>query len=368
MKIQFFMPTNISIGTDAIVENADSLASLGKKALLVTGRHSAIKSGAQEDLIKVLSKQGIEYCIFNEIEANPSIESVLKGANFAATEKVDFVIGIGGGSPLDAAKAIAFFAGTNLSVADVLEKRFPRQCLPIVLIPTTAGTGSEVTPYSILTHVETKSKFTVSSALTFAKYALIDAKYTASLPKSITFNTAIDALSHAIESMLTIKHNAFSDLLCKESIRIIGAKFNALHQEKLSYEDREALLYASTLAGIAIAQTGTAAVHAMGYSLTNYKGIDHGRANALLIGDFLRLVASKNPTIVQEIIDAGDFGSIDAFLKSIDALLGTIEVISQDELVFYTDLAMEKANVKNTIVPLSKNELLSIFQNRFASN
>lgn len=365
MPIKFLMPTEFYLGKDAVANHAAVFASMGKKALLVTGKSSAKLSGAQDDIIQILAKNDIAYSIFDEIEANPSIESTLKGAAFAAFEKVDFVIGIGGGSPLDAAKTIALFAGANLSIEDVLQKRFPKHSLPTILIPTTAGTGSEVTPYSILTDLKSKSKFNVSSPITFAKYAIADAKYTESLPKTIAINTTIDALSHSIEGMLGLRHNDLTDLLAKESISLICQRFPALHQEKLSYKDREALLYASSLGGMVISQTGTTAVHAMGYALTNYKGIDHGRANALLIGGFLRFIQSKDSQRIAEIMKAAGFKNLDEFCQSLDALLGDIEKISPQECIAFTKLTMANKNVRNSDMQPEEADILKIFKDRF---
>ena len=156
----------------------------------------------------------------------------------------------------------------------------------MIHIPTTAGTGSEVTPYAILTNELGKTKTSIAAPCLFPKYALCDPKYMMSLNAEITINTAIDALSHAVEGMLTLRGNVLSDALAIESISCMASVFEALKKRVFTLEDRRSFLYASMVAGIVISQTGTTAVHSMGYSLTYFRDVDHGRANGLVIVDF----------------------------------------------------------------------------------
>ena len=162
------------------------------------------------------------------------------------------------------------YATNDIEPIQIFDGEQESKPLPILAVPTTAGTGSEVTQYSVLTVDAEETKKSFSTSDTFMKIAFLDAKYTEALPLSITIDTAVDALSHAFESILNRRTTVFSELYAKEAIKLSGKSINALKEGNLSFEDRENLLLASTYAGVAIAQTGTTVVHSMGYPLTYY--------------------------------------------------------------------------------------------------
>lgn len=233
----------------------------------------------------------------------------------------------------------------------------------MAFVPTTAGTGSEVTPYSILTNDKLQTKTSIASPLLFPKLAFLDAKYTEGLSKATAVNTAIDALSHSVEGMISIRANKLSDCLAAESIRGIFSCMDSLKSGTLSFEEREVLLYSSMLGGVVISHTGTTAVHSMGYSLTYFRGIDHGRANGLLLGEFLKLVEKTFPEKVSEIVSLGGLPSANEFKAKLFELLGEMESFEADELEKYSDIAVNAKNVKNGIVVPTKEEILNIYKN-----
>jgi len=163
-------------------------------------------------------------------------------------------------------------------------------------VPATAGTGSEVTPYAIVTNDFKRTKTSLSAPEMFPKLAFLDGKYMLSLPRNTTIHTAIDALSHAVEGMFTTKSTPQGDLVALESIRLLFGIFPKLQASSaLSLSERDTLLYASMLAGTVIAQAGTTAVHTLGYALTYHYGTDHGEANGVLLGEILRSQRSGFP-------------------------------------------------------------------------
>ncbi|MGN1116339.1 MAG: iron-containing alcohol dehydrogenase, partial [Candidatus Ornithomonoglobus sp.] len=175
----FHMPTKITVGTNAVKENTADLI-LGTRAMIVTGKSSGKKSGALDDVTDALTQNNIPYLIYDKIENNPTIESTAEGGAAARGFGADFLIGIGGGSPLDAAKAIAVYAvnepkdGSDFELYDIFNGSYKNKPLPMAGIPTTAGTGSEATPYSILTLHRDKNKKSFSSPDVFYKTAFID--------------------------------------------------------------------------------------------------------------------------------------------------------------------------------------------------
>ena len=139
--MQFYMPTKVIMDDDCVSKNSELIKSFGKKAMIGTGRTSALKNGSQADVVKALSENGQEYVVFNEVMSNPTIECVYKGADFAKANNVDFIIAIGGGSPMDAAKAIALLSRQDIPEEELFLNNFTSDVLPMIFIPTTAGTG-----------------------------------------------------------------------------------------------------------------------------------------------------------------------------------------------------------------------------------
>lgn len=162
-------------------------------------------------------------------------------------------------------------------------------------------------------------------------------------------HVAIDALSHSVEGMLSVKSSLITDLLAKDSIRCISQHFGSLKAGTLSYEDREKLLYASMLGGIVIAHTGTTAVHSMGYSLTFFKNIDHGRANGLLLAAFLDFVQERNRELVQSILAIMGYTTVSQLRETLSCLLGEKETVTAEELEKFTAIAITAKNIPNCV-------------------
>ena len=287
MKFNLHIPTRIVSGEGCLKENAGLLA-LGKHALIVTGKTSARKCGALDDLLPLLAQADIYTVIFDRITENPRLETCYEGGQLAARMGADFVIGIGGGSPIDAAKAIASFAANpTMSPGDLFDaSRRQNPSLPIVAIPTTAGTGSEANPYSVMTLPGGEHKKTYSAPDSWAKVAFLDPRYTATLPVPTTRSTALDAFAHALESFLSPKSTDVSEMMALYAARKIWA---VIGNDPAVYnmEMRRELMAAACAAGIAISITGTGFPHPLGYSVTLLDNVPHGAACALFGGDYI---------------------------------------------------------------------------------
>ena len=288
----YYMPTKIIKGEGCVLDSPNLLI-LGKKAFIVTGKHSGALSGALDDVKSVLENNKIPYHVYDKIENNPEISDMAEGGRMCREFGADFIVAIGGGSPLDAAKAISVYctneprACSDFTLYDIFSGQFKNDPLPMCAIPTTAGTGSEVTPYSILTLHKEQTKRSFSSPLVFYKAAFLDPKYTANLPLQITRNTAVDAMCHLLEGYTNKKSSNLTDYMAIEGLRLIGECKNGLLTGEISMEERDKLLYASCLGGIVISQTGTTVVHSMGYALTYFHDIPHGMANGYLVYGYL---------------------------------------------------------------------------------
>ncbi|CAM3524485.1 1,3-propanediol dehydrogenase [Vibrio aerogenes CECT 7868] len=373
MNYTYHMPTKVFSGNHCIIENSHVLKSFGNKAMLVTGRSSAKKNGSQDDVVAALEKQGIEYVVFDQVMANPTVACTYEGAAFAKANQVDFIVAIGGGSPMDAAKAMALLAKQDVAEADLFNGQYSEDVLPVIAVPTTAGTGSEVTQYSILTNDAAETKTSIVSDIIFPKVAFVDARYMLGLPVTTTVNTAVDALSHAIEGMLSIRASLVSDALAKESIRFF-VKAAPLMCEAVARNDasvldervRNDLMQCAMLAGMVIAQTGTTAVHAMGYSLTYFKDIDHGRANGLLLAEYMAVVQESEPQLITDILSALGMTELGQFKALLNQLLGAAEVLTQAEVLKYTAKAVTVKSIEgNCKVKPSEDEVKSMFMEAF---
>lgn len=368
MSAEFILPTKVISGHDCVKSAGAEICALGKKFLIVTGRSSAKKCGALDDVIAALESEKRDYAIFDKIPSNPDIDIVYDGADAARQAGADAVIAIGGGSPMDAGKAIALLAAQDIKREELFSGKYEKKTLPVICVPTTAGTGSEVTQYSILTNHEAKTKTTLAAPFMFPKLALLDGKYMAELPRKTTVNTAMDAMTHLMESYLSVKAGAITKSLSIAGLEIIGRELEKLRRFELTEEDRTELLTASDLGGIVIAQTGTTAVHAMGYSLTYFKEIDHGRANGLLMAEYLKFAEKAAPEAVKTVVSAAGFESTESFDKYISELLGDKEKITPEELKMYSETAIKAKNIPNSIAAPSKEDLYRIYSAVFSDN
>jgi len=282
MKFGFHLPTKVVFYPGSLEILGEETAKLGSKCLVVTGRTFAKKYGYVDKIRELLNASGVKAEFFSRVEPNPSFQTVDEGAKLAEKLGVDVVIGFGGGSAMDAAKAIALLTSKGGRIKDYVGVPMDEEeVIPIVAVPTTCGTGSEVTRYSVLTDVENKKKVVVFGYSILPHVAVIDPTILKHLPPRLVAYTGFDALSHAIEALTAKKSQPISDLFALESIRLI---FQHLEKAvKGDFQSLETMHYASMLAGVAINFAGTNIVHGLGYYLTAHHDIHHGLANALLL-------------------------------------------------------------------------------------
>jgi len=364
MEFKYYMPVKTFFGEKCIEKNSGEFLQMGKKAFIATGKSSSEKNGSLADVKKALDSMGISWIHYNRIEPNPSVDDVRAASLLAKESAADFIIGIGGGSPLDAAKAIAILAVNDIDEDAMFGGIFKNRPLPVAAIPTTAGTGSEVTPYSILASAKISNKKSVGSDTIFPRVAFLDPSYTATLSNETTINTAVDALSHAIEGYLSARGTEVIKPFAMESIRIIGECIPELKNSTIRKEVRENLLYASMLAGIVIAHTGTTALHAMGYPLTYHRNIDHGRANGLLMYHYLKFIEPSGQK-VKNIINAIGMKNLDELGHLINMLLGEKEMLSDQEISMFAKKSMTSKNITYTSPRPEEKDIRKIYEDSF---
>ncbi len=364
---KYFLPTQIFFGDNVVLENAEALR-LGKRAFIVTGSTSGRASGALDDVEKALLFLNIEYTVYDKISNNPTIEECVDGAKCARAFKADFIIGIGGGSPLDAAKAIAVYTanqpmvGTSFEMMDIYRGEYENTPLPMAAIPTTAGTGSEVTPYSVLTLHSEKTKRGFSSPDTFYKVAFLDGKYILALPIQILKNTVVDAMSHLIEGYTNKRSSPFTDYIALEGLRLIASRLGNLIHDDIDLDTANDLILASTFAGIVIAHTGTTVVHSMGYPLTYFKNIPHGMANGLLLGGYLEETEKVLPEKVKNILEALGISEVRGVRYLLMALLPCKETFTEKEIDEWVERTVKAKNALTSPFEVTVDTEKRIFQ------
>lgn len=332
MNMNFFVNTRLITGVDCVKNNAERLGSYGDRCLIVTGASSAKKCGALDDVTEALDLTGVKYEIYDKICQNPTVESCFEAGKIASDFKADFILGIGGGSPLDASKAIAVVAANpDITEENLYAMNWAEQPLPVVAVGTTAGTGSEVTSVAVITNSKGFKK-SFRNDLSYPVLSLGDPKYTLSLSDSFTRSTAVDALAHCVESFFNRSANDISKIYAVAGIRKLLKIFDKIMSEStdsLTIEDREELYNASILGGLAIAITGTAFPHALGYFLTENYGIAHGTACAVFINEFIDYNADVKPELTKEFFDEIRVDT-DSFKTAVKKITPSIDVKLSD--------------------------------------
>ena len=348
-NFSFYMPVNILGGKNALQNNKSIFLELGKKCLIVTGSSSAKKSGALDELISILDEFDIEYIIFDEITENPLTSTCCEGGTVARKFDADFVVGIGGGSPLDASKAICVYATNPHIINDgIYTEKVTNKPLPLIVIGTTSGTGSEVSGVSVLTR-ENGRKQSISGKNYYAKYAIADAKYTYSVPYRTTVSTALDALAHAIESMFSPRADFLTEQFALISIKMIYPILEKLNASKElpTEQDRDTLYFASLYAGFALNKGGTGFPHGMGYALTEDYNVPHGIACAVFLPQYLCECEKANPTLFQQVLTAMNSDK-DSANKLISDLCDLHLSIPDNKIIEYVERWETLKNFKNS--------------------
>lgn len=381
--MKLYMPTKVYSEKNCVENHSRELAALGTKALVVTGKHSSRINGSLEDVTKALERENIPYMVYDEIEENPSVETVMKAASLGITEGTDFVIGVGGGSPMDASKAIALMIANPEHDERLLYTRtqvspdgpvYP--ALPVAEIPTTAGTGSEVTPYAILTknvlpdivlttipeadvqaafsHLEKKTKQSISHSV-FPALALVDVSYLQTASRSGCINTAVDTLAHLIESHLNANSTEYSRIYSEMGLRTWARIKDKLLRYEIGEEERQALMRACTLGGMAIAHTGTSLPHGLSYPVTCEMGLPHGKAVGIFLPGFIRNYGNQEEAM--KVLSLLDFGGEQTFSEYIRQLLGEVSIAEDLWERTMDELLANPAKLKNYPFMIDKEKL-----------
>ena len=327
---EFRLPGVTHFGWGAVEKAGEEAARLGRRALLVTGRSAMKETGVGERVTKLLADAGVAVVPFTGVESDPRAHTVDRGAAVARAEKCDLVVGLGGGSPMDTARAIAAMAVLEGSILDYLRgKPIDRPGLPLMNIATTAGTASEITAVSVILDEERALKFGIKSPYWFAKVAITDPELTLSMPPALTASTGLDALTHAIESYLSTGATPPSEALALRAVALIGANLPAVYADGSNRPAREAMAMGSMLAGMAFANSGLGLVHGLVHPLGARHGMSHGNACGRLLPYVMRFNQPAAEQKLREVARAltGDpSATAEDAISAVERLLATVNV------------------------------------------
>ncbi len=370
-----YMPAKVYFGDNSIEVLGEEARRLGTKALFVATNKARVarKTGYYDKIMESLKASGLSVYEYVDVEHDPPIDNIMHAVELFKDKGIDLIIAFGGGSALDAGKAIA----VGLSLGDVRKYLFPNmveeEVIPIIAIPTTCGTGSEVTRYSILTDKEVNKKVALTGYPIIPRVAIVDPLTLKTLPGNLTAWTGFDALSHALEAYLSKKSNPIVESIALEAAKIVVD--NIVESYKGSMDAKRKLHLASTMAGIAINTAGTTMIHGLGYYLTTHHGVHHGLANAVYMPFALKYnLENLSNSKVSRLLKAFNTETIEDFLSIICRVLDSTGIpssllelgLSQGELDLMVKNALDyRRNMENNPVEVNEESLRTVILNAF---
>lgn len=381
MGREFIIPGQIITGSGALKIAEEKLKSCGKKALLVTDK-VMIQLGNAAKVEEALKNQGIEFAVYDEISGEPTDVMIEAGLKVYLDAKCDFLIALGGGSPIDSMKAIGALAANGGRISDYMGKVIGGTIPPLVAIPTTAGTGSEATQFTIITDTQKDVKMLLKGQVLMPDLAIIDPQFTMTAPPKITAATGLDALTHAIEAFSSKKAQTLSDTFALSAVKRIFTYLPIAFREGTDVQAREQMSVAALEAGIAFNNASVTIVHGMSRPIGALFHIAHGLSNAMLLKECLRFVLDGAYDRFAELARAvkvaeesdSDQDASEKFLVAVEELCQVLETpsleeygIKKDEFFQVIDKmssdAMESGSPQNTKKEIGLDDVKEIYRN-----
>ncbi len=356
----FTIPEHVFTGESALPEAVGLMKTYGKSAFIVTGPH-VVKSPMMEALTKELYEAGIEHTVFCNISGEPTDEMIEEGTKSFKKSKADFIIGMGGGSPLDSAKAIAVMSKSSGHISDYIGKDIKGNYPPIVAIPTTAGTGSETTKFTVITDKKTDVKMLLKGESILPNIAVLCPGFTDDMPKGVTAATGLDALTHAIEAFVSKKATPLTDVYAISAIKRIMTYLPIAYKNGYDKKAREEMVLAAFEAGVCINNSSVTIVHGMSRPIGALFHVPHGKSNAMLLvkclsyimfGALERFAYLGRATNVASSAD-GDEEAAKKFIQSVEKLVETCEIPSVKEY------GIDPEEFKKQMEKMSEDAILS---------
>ena len=390
MEFSYFLPVNIQFGWNKVDSVADCAAPYGKKALIVTGRTSAKKSGLYDRVVEKLDAAHIGHVLFDQVDANPLTTTALDGAALAKSESCDMVIAIGGGSIMDCAKGIAFMAVNEGDINDyIFNRKVSDNALPLIVIPTTCGTGSEGNGFGVLTNPETGDKKSLRCNAIVPKVSIVDPAVMGTMPPHVLASVGFDALCHNIEAYTSKTAQPFTDALAHYAVTLLAQYFVPLYKHvKATAEGKPAVLnetqlikawesvtLASTIGGMVINTAGVTLAHGMEHPASGLKDITHGVGLAIIEPVAVEYTWSANPDkfgALARIFNHGDGSKLGEALRLIvhdlDLTTNLTELgFTKKDIPWLVDnvYVVATGNIANTVAEISREDIEALYKKMF---
>lgn len=380
MAREFIMPGHIISGPGALEQAGTWFASFGKNAFIVTDQ-MMIQLGNCQKLEEVLKAHGVDYYIFSEIIGEPTDLMVKKGLAAYKEQSCDFLIALGGGSSIDAMKAVASLAESGGEISDYMGKEIQVKTPPMAAIPTTAGTGSEATQFTIITDTEKDIKMLLKGRVLMPDMAVIDARFTMTAPPKITAATGLDALCHGIEAYTSRKAQPMSDTFALSAVKRIFRYLPKAYRDGKDQEAREQMALAALEAGIAFNNSSVTVIHGMSRPIGALFHVAHGLSNAMLMKECLTFAlsgAKERFGDLGRVVGVASENDTDAeagrkFLAGVEALVKELDIpdlegagIQREKFFELIDKmahdAMESGSPQNTMRDITEEEVKEIYK------
>ena len=390
MEFSYFLPVHIQFGWDKVDSVADFVKPYGNKALIVTGRTSAKKSGLYDRVTAKLDAAHIEHVLFDQVDANPLTTTALDGAALAKSESCDMVIAIGGGSIMDCAKGIAFMAVNEGDINDyIFNRKTSDKALPLIVIPTTCGTGSEGNGFGVLTNPETGDKKSLRCNAIVPKVSIVDPAVMGTMPPHILASVGFDALCHNIEAYTSKTAQPFTDALAHYAVTLLAQYLVPLYKHvKVKAESKSAVLnetqltkawesvtLASTIGGMVINTAGVTLAHGMEHPASGLKDITHGVGLAVIEPVVVEYTWSANPDkfgALARIFNHGDGSELGEALRLIvhdlDLTTNLTELgFTKEDIPWLVDnvYVVATGNIANTMANVSREDIEMLYKKMF---
>ena len=380
-EFTFSVPQNIIVGRGSLAKLPEvAEKSGGKKAFIISGPHLN-KMGIVQSCVDALKAKGIESSVFTETEGNPSVETVDKASAAYKESSADFIVALGGGSPMDVAKAVGVVARYGGSITEYEgADKVPGDIIPLIAVPTTAGTGSEVTAFSVITDHSRNYKLTVFSYKLIPSYAILDAELLTTAPASVAAACGIDAMVHALEAYISTAASPFSDAMAEKALELIGANIRCYAANRGDIEAAENMLVGSLFAGIAFSWARLGDVHAMSHPVSAYFNVPHGVANAILLPTIVEynMLADKGKYLniynyIAELPAAPEEFTADMLVDELLNLNETLGIpagleeagVTKDKFDAMADDAMKSGNIAVNPRSTTKKDVLALYEKAF---
>jgi alcohol dehydrogenase class IV len=372
LNFNYFLPVNLIFGTGKINLLGKETARYGKRALVVTGRSSTKRTGLLDKVLELLKVEGVEGIVFDKVDQNPLTTTAQAGADMAVEAGCDVVVGIGGGSIMDAAKAIAFIAKNPGDISEyIFGRKVGVEALPIILVPTTAGTGSEGNNFAVLTNPENGDKKSLRTNAIYAKASIIDPQLMVTMPKQTIAAVGFDALTHSMEAYVSKASQPITDMQAIYAMKLITENLKKVYDEPVDLEAFEKVTIAATLGGMVIGAAGVAGAHALEHPVSGLKDVVHGKGLAALMPEIIERSYASLPMKYADIsrILGGTYEKdcskvIRKFLEDINlnVTLGQMGVTHEDvDWMAENCMKVSLASIKNNPKEFTIDEIKEIY-------